>query len=118
MFQLKAAAHILGHVAHVQPVSPLSHFKQTLALHSTVTQPSLSVKSISSQLKAAFTIAAQVSHLHPCGHWGTVKLNTALWQSQELVTHAQLPGAQVVVEPTQTVAAFQVSHFSPFRLEY
>ena len=100
------------------PVSHLSHFKQTLASHNTVTHPSVSVKSISSQLKAAAHTLAQVSHLHPCGHCGTVKLKTALWQSQELVTQAQVQGVHVVVLPTHTVAAFHVSHFSHLRLEY
>lgn len=118
LFPLKAAAQILGPVAQVHPVSPLSHFRQVLASHNTVTQPSLSVKSMSFQLKAAFTIAAPVSHLQPCGHCGTVKLSTALWQSPLLVTQAQLPGAPVVVDPTQTVAAFHVSPFSHFKLEY
>ena len=115
---LKAAAHTLAHVDPVLPVSPLSHFKQIFASVSVTILPSSSVKSISFQLNAAFIIAAHVSHLQPCGHCGTTKFNTALWQSPELVTHAQLPGAQVVVDPTHTVAALPVSHFSPFRFEY
>lgn len=68
---LTVAQHHASNVVVVQaltvaavPVSHLSHFKQSLASHNTVTHPSVSVKSMSSQLKAAAHTLAQVSHLH------------------------------------------------------
>lgn len=118
LFQLKAAAHILGHVAHVHPVSPLSHLRQSLASVNVTTFPSSSVKSISFQLNSAFTIAGQVCHVSPLSPFGIEKLNTAADVVHELVTQAELHAGSVLVEPTDTVAAVHVSHFSPLRLEY
>ena len=61
--------------------------------------------------------AGQVSH---CTHWlhvshfGITKFNTAALEVQELVTHAQVQAAHVVVDHTETVAAVPVSHFAHF----
>jgi hypothetical protein len=118
LFQLKAAAQMLGHVGHVQPVSPLSHFKQTFAQLKVTTFPSSSVKSISSPFRSALTIAGQVCHVSHLSPLGIVKHNTAALVVQQLVTQADVQAAQVVVPQTLTVAAVHVSHFSHFRLEY
>ncbi|MBO7443993.1 MAG: hypothetical protein J6W16_05440, partial [Methanobrevibacter sp.] len=113
-----AAAQILGHVGHVQPVSHLSHFKQTFAQLKVTTFPSSSVKSMSSPFQSALTIAGQVCHVSHLSPLGIVKHNTAALVVQQLVTQADVQAAQVVVPQTLTVAAVHVSHFSPFKLEY
>lgn len=105
-------------IVAANPVSHLSPFKSTLALVRVTTFQSSSVKSISSPLKAALTIAGQVcpvSHLSPLG---IVKLNTAAPLVPTLVTEAEVPAAHVVVDPTAIVAAVPVSPFSHLRLEY
>jgi hypothetical protein len=104
--------------APADPGSPLSPFKSTLALVRVTTFQSSSVKSISSPLNAALTIAGQVcpvSHLSPLG---IVKFRTAALLVPELVTEAEVPAAHVVVDQTLTVAAVPVSPFSHLRFEY
>lgn len=54
--------------AHVFQVSPLSHFRVILASSRVTVLLSSLVKTISSPLKAALTILAQVSHVSPCSH--------------------------------------------------
>lgn len=103
---------------HCGPVSPLSPFKQSLASSSFTTFPSSSVKSISFPFHSAQTIAGQVCPVSPLSPFGIVKSSTAADVVPELVTHAHVPAAPVVVDPTVTVAAVHVSPFSPFRFEY
>lgn len=69
-------------------------------------QPASRVVTLPTQTVAA----AQVSHVSHFSHFGMPKLNTAAHEVPELLTQAELHGARVQVDPTETVAACHGSH--------